>query len=572
MKTNTLFVLFALLLSAPLFAQYGAVNGYCNSGATHAKTQGLNSLNLLQGEVPSCTVNVYITGTSTLATIYSNSTGTPISNPFTALVSGKWVFYASSQNAYDIVLSGGVFPNQFQSPVTISDVSPSIGAGNPFIACIVNDQVIAGSSCYPTITSAVAEAVASNRCIYIPSTYNGTDTYVGPAGYLCGQDDRHGVFGFYHYITPSYPVTGFPLGNDAVYGSQGPADTYIGPNIPGLPGMATTTSSTAMTAGVNATITVANMCTVNGANAFSPNASLLISEGAADYEAVGTFTLVNCTTINFTPVLSHAAGFGIAQDSFLHLRNKITFSTLTPPGPALGYTLPAQITDTVINPYLLLPGHTTDAFPHNVIRANTANSGLVALFTGFFGEATGQPTAANLTLSINSSSSFCTLLDASTQVALLSLCDAYIGFGKPLTDQTSGGQVAESGAVRLLNSSSIAWRNAANNADLNLLVNSNNQLWFNPSATALLVAENGIGVSPSLGGSALAAGACDTTTLTITSVTAGMPGTATASDGSYQPGFTVTAFGSGNNTAEVALCAIVAGTPTAKTYNVRIFQ
>src|ERR1700686_3753534 len=111
MKIKHLLVILASILSLPALAQYGAVNGYCNTGATKIVHQGLQSSNYAQGEVPSCTVTVYLTGTSTLATLFSNATGTPISNPFTANPTGKWNFYAASSNAYDVILSGGVYPN-----------------------------------------------------------------------------------------------------------------------------------------------------------------------------------------------------------------------------------------------------------------------------------------------------------------------------------------------------------------------------------------------------------------------------------------------------------------------------
>ncbi len=51
-----------------------------------------------------------------------------------------------------------------------------------------------------------------------------------------------------------------------------------------------------------------------------------------------------------------------------------------------------------------------------------------------------------------------------------------------------------------------------------------------------------------------------------------MVGIAVASDGSYQSGFTVQALGTASNMAMVNVCAIAAGTPAMKTYNVRLLQ
>ena len=59
MKINKLWFILAFLLSSPLLAQYGAVNGQCSVGNVKAVTQGLNSTNTLMGSYPSCTVTVY---------------------------------------------------------------------------------------------------------------------------------------------------------------------------------------------------------------------------------------------------------------------------------------------------------------------------------------------------------------------------------------------------------------------------------------------------------------------------------------------------------------------------------
>lgn len=123
MKTNKLYLFLALLfISSPLFAQYGAINGYCNLGATKAKTQGLNSTNYLQGVIPQCTVTVYQTGTTNLATIYSSSTGGALANPFLAGFTGAYKFYAASGVGFDISLSGGIPPNNYEFPQTIVDI------------------------------------------------------------------------------------------------------------------------------------------------------------------------------------------------------------------------------------------------------------------------------------------------------------------------------------------------------------------------------------------------------------------------------------------------------------------
>ena len=54
----------------------------------------------------SCTVTVYINGTTTLATLYSDNIGTVKSNPFQADTNGLWFFYADN-GRYDVQFSGG---------------------------------------------------------------------------------------------------------------------------------------------------------------------------------------------------------------------------------------------------------------------------------------------------------------------------------------------------------------------------------------------------------------------------------------------------------------------------------
>lgn len=54
---------------------------------------------------PGCTVTVYLTGTQTLASIFSDDLRTPKSNPFTADADGLFYFYADD-GRYDVRFSG----------------------------------------------------------------------------------------------------------------------------------------------------------------------------------------------------------------------------------------------------------------------------------------------------------------------------------------------------------------------------------------------------------------------------------------------------------------------------------
>jgi hypothetical protein len=116
-------------------AQLGALQGFCTQGGVPATTQGLKSTNNLQGVIPSCTVSVFLHDTQTLATIFANETSGPLSNPFTAVAlggvaPGSWIFWvAQSNTAYDIVLSGGIPPNTYATPVSLTAVTLGTGSG-----------------------------------------------------------------------------------------------------------------------------------------------------------------------------------------------------------------------------------------------------------------------------------------------------------------------------------------------------------------------------------------------------------------------------------------------------------
>ena len=106
---------------------YEKIQGYCEQGGQTVTTDGRTSTTRVQRSYPSCTITVYETGTTTLATIASDSGGTPKSNPFTADTDGYWSWYAQD-GVYDVKMSGG----GLASPITRSGfwIVTSSGGGS----------------------------------------------------------------------------------------------------------------------------------------------------------------------------------------------------------------------------------------------------------------------------------------------------------------------------------------------------------------------------------------------------------------------------------------------------------
>lgn len=122
-----LIIILVLFLPSLAGAQVFRYQDLCKVGGQPATVQGLVSSNDLIGSYPGCTVNVFISGSGTPATIYSDSGLTPLANPFTAdIVYGTYGFYAAA-GCYDVVTSGAGMP----APQTASAIclATSVTAG-----------------------------------------------------------------------------------------------------------------------------------------------------------------------------------------------------------------------------------------------------------------------------------------------------------------------------------------------------------------------------------------------------------------------------------------------------------
>jgi hypothetical protein len=106
------------LVPARANAQMQRAFGWCQNGGVKPTVAGLGTNVFVQGSFPNCTVTVYLNGTLTLATIYSDTSSTPLANPFTASSTGLWFFYAAN-GRYDVRFSNGGIP----TPFTLADIS-----------------------------------------------------------------------------------------------------------------------------------------------------------------------------------------------------------------------------------------------------------------------------------------------------------------------------------------------------------------------------------------------------------------------------------------------------------------
>jgi hypothetical protein len=157
-------LLFMTMCSASIcYGQTAAYHGVCTQGATGAVVSGVSSSNQQISAFPGCMVHVYLTGTTMPATLYSNSSGTPLSNPFTAQSNALISFYASTANHYDITMSA-----TGMTTTTISDVALEGGAG----AVLAGDNTAAGGSTSKvgTFVSVIGGASAFNATASKPNS------------------------------------------------------------------------------------------------------------------------------------------------------------------------------------------------------------------------------------------------------------------------------------------------------------------------------------------------------------------------------------------------------------------
>ncbi len=153
-----------LLISSLSFGR-GLLSGFCEQGGERVNTLGAQSTTLVQRSFSACTITVYLPGTLTLATLYSDDSSTPKANPFVASPAGYWYFYAGDSN-YDIKISGAGILNPFYRYGTIST-----GAGSA-ITSLTGDVIATGPA-------AALATIQSNVVTFAKFQQIATDTIIG---------------------------------------------------------------------------------------------------------------------------------------------------------------------------------------------------------------------------------------------------------------------------------------------------------------------------------------------------------------------------------------------------------
>lgn len=241
-----------------------------------------------------------------------------------------------------IAISGG---SQDITTQINAALPPALGpaSSGTISSCIDNGMYVAGSACYPTIQNAV-DAAGTSGSVLIPGNFplestpninNYTNVNARSITDLRGNDN---VTYIWSGISPSRPASGFPLGNDLVLGTDGPADIYLKIRDFQL------TSTTSCTGGLLCTATVGSPTLANIAVTgiyATPTALLdtsagsktcILEPGTANQEVIANYTIVSGTQISFTPVNSHTQPFFIKQQGIVFLQGHAMRPVADPTG------------------------------------------------------------------------------------------------------------------------------------------------------------------------------------------------------------------------------------------------
>lgn len=169
-------VLIVLILISPLCARQRVMN-WCQRGGQTVTVGSQNSAQAtsVMRSYTTCTVAVYLSGTNTLASIYSNNTGTAQANPFTSSATGLYFFYVND-GTYDLTFSGSNIGTPFTLGATPAIDPYYTSAGATGIVRTKEDKLhdeasaadFAGASVAAQLNAAIASFGGNKGTILIP--------------------------------------------------------------------------------------------------------------------------------------------------------------------------------------------------------------------------------------------------------------------------------------------------------------------------------------------------------------------------------------------------------------------
>lgn len=157
--------IFILILLAFNIEARVKVNGIAQKGAKSV-TVSPTTYKLME-TFPNCTITVYLTGTLTLATIYSDDAGTLKANPFTANSDASYNFYID-KGEYDIKFSG----TGISSPFTLSDITISEEITFP-----LTNIRLEKTSAYTLVNADIAKTIVLRGNAFYTLTINAASGY-----------------------------------------------------------------------------------------------------------------------------------------------------------------------------------------------------------------------------------------------------------------------------------------------------------------------------------------------------------------------------------------------------------